>query len=442
MRYFILLLLLLSLTILPAESGWKKIHQCNLEFWDLNCADSLNCISLASPGSIGTSIIRTTNGGNNWFVQYADTARKVYDSAGNWTDTFFPKFKGALCLAYVTPNFAVVGHREGQITISRDGGNTWDSVKSGTSHDINKICFRDSLHGAALTYWNLLITSDGGASWREISRLLDSTSSPFFTCLSYLADSCIHVTGYMGKEKGNTHFISIDDGKSWSQNNNISMEKFQGLHGMSFINEQKGWIVGWNTISSIGPIVKDVILATEDGGKSWKVQLDTLAYPKFGLTGIYFANENDGIAWGDGQKKWRTSDGGKSWLRDESLPTASVDDFTTMAFPRGDTKKIFACTYIYGQIWLYDEALSKVEDAVNKTGEPLYPNPANSFINVRLDAASLFGGSICVYNTFGEQVLSKSLPAEKTSVRLDVSSLPPGVYFLRTGSRTEKFVKE
>jgi hypothetical protein len=66
----------------------------------------------------------------------------------------------------------------------------------------------------------------------------------------------------------------------------------------------------------------------------------------------------------------------------------------------------------------------------------LYPNPTNDFIKVSSDEDE----NILIYNTLGEVVLTIGTGRE-LSTKVDVSSLPKGVYFVKTGSRTTKFVK-
>jgi hypothetical protein len=53
---------------------------------------------------------------------------------------------------------------------------------------------------------------------------------------------------------------------------------------------------------------------------------------------------------------------------------------------------------------------------------------------------------IQIYNTLGEKVttpslLSNATPPKEGNIRIDISNLPKGMYFVRIGSEVAKFMK-
>ncbi|OGU60639.1 MAG: hypothetical protein A2X64_07865 [Ignavibacteria bacterium GWF2_33_9] len=89
-----------------------------------------------------------------------------------------------------------------------------------------------------------------------------------------------------------------------------------------------------------------------------------------------------------------------------------------------------------------------IKDIQYETGLILFPNPATDFIT--FDAHNLVPMSeIVIYDVFGNMVLATtpsrlhrdSPPKERNFVRIDVSVLPAGVYFVRIGNEVRKFVK-
>jgi hypothetical protein len=66
----------------------------------------------------------------------------------------------------------------------------------------------------------------------------------------------------------------------------------------------------------------------------------------------------------------------------------------------------------------------------------VYPNPATEFITVNGDGSSAF----TVFNSFGQEVLTQI--SNSTQTRIDVSTLPAGMYYLRTaeGVYVQSFV--
>jgi hypothetical protein len=78
------------------------------------------------------------------------------------------------------------------------------------------------------------------------------------------------------------------------------------------------------------------------------------------------------------------------------------------------------------------------------------PNPASDFITITLKPSEGFeaseGSSIQIYNNLGEKVTTPSLqsnatPPKEGNFRINISDLPMGVYFVKVGGETAKFVK-
>jgi len=62
----------------------------------------------------------------------------------------------------------------------------------------------------------------------------------------------------------------------------------------------------------------------------------------------------------------------------------------------------------------------------------LYPNPADIYITLNLPGKlSAENSEAWFYNTLGQEVYNTFIAGEKNEVRVDVSLLPPGIYFVR-----------
>ena len=68
----------------------------------------------------------------------------------------------------------------------------------------------------------------------------------------------------------------------------------------------------------------------------------------------------------------------------------------------------------------------------------VYPNPASGVLHIR----NAKGGKLQVVDVTGRQIMSRQLPGNEEEFSLDISSLATGIYFLKIGSGTAKFVKE
>jgi hypothetical protein len=89
------------------------------------------------------------------------------------------------------------------------------------------------------------------------------------------------------------------------------------------------------------------------------------------------------------------------------------------------------------------EIETSVEDNVNQQiDSPIFPNPASDLIEITYPPLERGSGgvNIKIYNIFGQTVLSVGTIHE-LPLRIDVSTLLPGMYFVRIGDRVSKFVK-
>ncbi len=76
------------------------------------------------------------------------------------------------------------------------------------------------------------------------------------------------------------------------------------------------------------------------------------------------------------------------------------------------------------------------------------PNPAGDFITINISGINptLKRGvdgttDIFIYNTLGEKVITESIHPMTSSHRMNIESLPKGMYFVKVGGETAKFVK-
>jgi hypothetical protein len=97
---------------------------------------------------------------------------------------------------------------------------------------------------------------------------------------------------------------------------------------------------------------------------------------------------------------------------------------------------------------MYDIETS-VEDTPEKSGQLIYPNPASYFITIEVKPSE--GYKVQIFNTLGIEVGQSSLIVNSSDtngqagmlnlLKIDISNLPTGVYFIKIGDRVEKFVK-
>jgi photosystem II stability/assembly factor-like uncharacterized protein len=152
----------------------------------------------------------------------------------------------------------------GRVFKTSDGGATWTLQQSPTKRNLFKVAFATPQRGTAVGDFGTIVhTEDGGATWTEVELPEDFK----------LPDS------------------ALDSGV---------LPNDALLYGLTYVDENHGWIAG-----EFG-----TILATTDGGKTWKQQKTGVETTLFGID---FSDAKTGIAVGIDSIILRTDDGGATW---------------------------------------------------------------------------------------------------------------------------------
>jgi hypothetical protein len=98
----------------------------------------------------------------------------------------------------------------------------------------------------------------------------------------------------------------------------------------------------------------------------------------------------------------------------------------------------------WSDVWMF--RTSNFSDVEETYGKIVYisPNPATDFIeiNCRGEVTSPLQSDVRIYDVYGQRVnLTPTLSILGEGVRIDVSGLSPGMYFVRIGDKVGKFVK-
>lgn len=190
----------------------------------------------------------------------------------------------------------------------------WILQESGTTDNLLKVYFTDTLSGWISGENSLLYTTNGGESWqindtilpehnRSIDCFMNDGANAWMLVEESLTDTSLPL-------KYKSHlYRSSDSGISWSK---LYTNDSVYLQSVFFADTLKGWAVGSNYS----------ILYSQDGGMTWDLQYsDTLV----GLfRDVAFLDENLGVVVGDDSQLFQTFDGGENWTRNDSITTWST----------------------------------------------------------------------------------------------------------------------
>jgi len=198
----------------------------------------------------------------------------------------------------------------GVILRSTDGGNSWgiqfDSLPSYIS--IGIVAFADSLNGWALGELCCSVpisyrTSDGGRTWNRLScPTANGPNAQQVRAVSFIDT----LSGWLAMD-GDTVYRTRDAGLTWTPN-------FVGVSGFSpfqiqFVDSLHGWLGG------LGNDGLTPLLYSSDGGRNWEIQSLNLNDTLSRVIDLDFIDRKMGwlLMAVAGQRIYRTTDGGTNW---------------------------------------------------------------------------------------------------------------------------------
>jgi len=432
----IIYLLLQFIVLNPIFSKWIKVDnaETSIDYVCIRCADSMNCFVAGNAGSTDPFGRVTYDGGKTWKTTLKDTV---------YTDTLGKKYFPSVIVdaAYPDTNLCIVLCEDGYYLRSTDNCHTWVRYNLETKSKNAAIHFFDKNFGVVTSYNECYLTNDGGLNWslKKSSMSTDSILNSFYR-VNVVNPNHIFLTKVYAvfkngifTDNSDSILVSNDFGMNW----NTYLLPNDGSRSVFFIDSLNGWIT---QRYKGGPMkYMSVIIHTTDGGKSWFKQLDTLNYPYYGLSHIYFSDSLNGVAVGYYWELWKTKDGGKKWIRDTSSNSNNLDMFLIdVAFMT--PKKLIGATWKLQGVFIYEDDVVGVDETWNLKNESdfgIYPNPANSSeeINVKYNLSFPSTVRFKIYNSSGEQVDS---PFESffsdgwhTIKYKPEIILPSGVYWLK-----------
>jgi photosystem II stability/assembly factor-like uncharacterized protein len=308
-------LLLLLLVAVQAQAQWSWLHP-SPQGNNINKLSFLNTSTGWAAGDKG-ALIKTTNGGSSWALQYPGHIDDITElqftdslhgfmtagsdlyyssnSGTSWSIRFrFPSYIiSALCMVDADSGVLAVknGSSIGQLYKTTDGGLSWQQILPNTPGDINDIALTTNGNGMLVGSGALSMrTTDFGTTWNFVGI----ASAVEFIDVSMPSGQNIYIASAA------QIFQSTDAGVTFTPIGNPAQTAGTNLLSIDFVNLNNG-VVG----SEAGNI-----FFTSDGGANWNSYLSN---DWFNALDVVANTSNNFIVAGTNGSILKSTNGGTAW---------------------------------------------------------------------------------------------------------------------------------
>jgi len=386
----IITFLSLSYSITFAQSGWVQ-QNSGVSGW----IKDVQFVNENTGWAVGIYdiLIKTTNGGVNWFSQRIDTIQSYntvffIDSQTGWVAGYNSRFMK-----------------------TTNGGNNWVIQNVTPGSNFFTIYFINSQTGWAAGYYLpsggfYMKTTNGGDNWDSYYP----SPTPWHNRATFFLDS---QTGWLVGDCGIRY--TTNNGNNWTAQDTTSPSSF----AIQFIDSQTGY-----TACQIGYVCK-----TTNKGTNWVLQSTGT---NKNLKSLYFLNSQTGWIVGDSGVAKRTTNGGLNWIT-QNFP--SINSFASVTFVNSLTGWIVGSNGIIlkttnGGISSVNQISTEIPSKYSLSQN--YPNPFNPITNVKFSIINSEQVKLIVYDVMGREVqtlVNERLQPGTYEAMFDGSALNSGIYF-------------
>lgn len=285
---FCLGLCFLLLSLIAKAQVWTPITglPTTEDFKTVKFIDALTGWAAGGNGSI----IKTTDGGNNWTLQTSGTIKTIRS------------------IFFLDANNGWACGDGGTIIATSNGGNTWLAQSSPYTSQYYSVQFVNTSTGWITGQGTVLLkTINGGSTWtQQMNQGSDMWG------LEMQSTTVGWVCGGFNSVQGGPTLLKTTNGTSFPFQGNSGVTAFLTFDDIHFTDANNGWIVGGN----------GVIRHTANGGATtWTAQTSGTQYE---LLSVDFINNNVGYACGRQGIMIATSNGGANWYAQSTGTTSST----------------------------------------------------------------------------------------------------------------------
>ncbi|HZH65058.1 MAG TPA: T9SS type A sorting domain-containing protein, partial [Flavisolibacter sp.] len=439
-----------------------------LGFYEMSLPDKNTAWAVCYDGKRGLlsgrpvlDFTRTTNGGATWIPGKMGTDRTLRFSnisAINGLEAWVAMNKIGVFSPVTGSGFA----GGGGIFHTSDGGVTWKHTSPGELFNNNSVPrfvhFKDKNHGIAMGdpnggYFEVYITNNKGKKWKRVPQ--EALPAPLANEVGWISGyAAVGNTIWFGTSAGRM-YKSVDFGKTWTVH---TVDPLPGtaVNEIAFLDD------GLTGVTHLRGRGRTFVFSTSDGGLTWTNYFQPANWKNsrvtavpgtnaFVSTSVHFnplftgsaVSYDAGQTWTDIER-----DAQKAVCRFFDANTGYAGGFFLTGPPfRGG---IFKSQIVFEMPSSPDntiragrtsEAAVEQEKMINGNFVKVFPIPARDVINVVLQDAFLNAdGTVSIHSLDGKLLQSRKLSGA-TSMQLNVSKLPAGVYTLRITSKTQMINK-
>jgi photosystem II stability/assembly factor-like uncharacterized protein len=300
------------------------------------------------------------------------------------------------------------------VLMSSNNGNSWVKMNSGMSdprviqlNNIGNTIFT----GIVGAHPGIYSSDDFGNSWTECSLYQNWSYSPWVYSIAIRDKSIFIGTGWNGIYK------SDDLGKTWQEKNNGPSE--MRTHDVFSIALKDNFLLATTAKNES----KNKLFVSTDSGENW-VHGD--------MEGIQNVNIR------------------KIFIMDAYVFAGAQGTHTTN-YTQIYTNKIGG--FYYAKVSDLINATSVIDNSTAINDINIFPNPASDFITIHLNGVNPTVNRgventdiVKIYDVLGVEMMTTpsavaATPPKDGNLRIDVSHLSTGIYFIKIGANVEKFVK-
>lgn len=463
--------------------------------WSLQFSDSTIffdniCFTDSNIGWVsGEELLKTTNGGDNWFVQ-SDSGgtvdfinsntgwlvgrqnyniRKSTNGGEEWIyQSSSITNENLYSIHFINNDIGWAVGDEGEILKTTNSGELWFSQESNTTIPLNSIyCINDQygcIVGGSPNDTSIIIlhTADGGTNWINQSTPI---TEPLYSVIFMDEDY-----GWAVGEDG-AIIKTTNGGELWFPQVSGTTSDLKSVY---FINHSTGWTVGYpGTILKTtnggdlwfyqpGPggvdikfideftgwcVAEHSVYRTTNGGVEWVEQFSTQFTNFAFLNSVCAIDENfvwiagyDSLAnfWGGDQVIYRSTNGGDDWQPQVSgteryLELHSIH-FTNVnsGWSVGDAGTILHTIDGGGVTFIEENEIYEI--ATDYYFSNNFPNPFNPNTKIRYSIPQASKVTIKVFDILGNEIetlVNEEKPVGTYEINWYAEELPSGVYFYR-----------